>query len=179
MPSRQLRQSEIDLARQVFRDQVPYDKVHIASYFLPGNEATPGKEGTPVTVASVSSLVPFLSGSRHYTIYFGKDVFDNGADQPGRDRINFIHEMTHVWQGHHSRFGWEYMVNSMISQGHALITTGDRNTAYDFVPGKPWGSYNVEQQAFLVQNWFSDGMKTGDADKLYPYVEKNIRAGRN
>jgi hypothetical protein len=172
MPSRQLRQSEIDLARQVFRDQVPYDRVHIASYFLPGNTV-------PVTMASASSLIPFLSGSRHYTIYFGQDVYDNGADQPGITREHFIHEMTHVWQGHHGRFGWEYMAESMIAQGHAIITKGDRNEAYKFEPGKPWGSYNVEQQAFLVQNWFSDGMKTDADDKLYPYIEKNIRAGRN
>ena len=172
MPSRQLKQSEIDLARQVFQDQVPYDRVHIASYFLPGND------GTPVTVASASSLIPFLSGSRHYTIYFGPDVFQNGADQPGT-RDTFIHELTHVWQGHHSRFGWEYIVNSMVSQGHAVITKGDRNAAYQFTPGSPWGSYNVEQQAYMVQNWYRDGMKTDAGDKLYPYIEKNIRAGRN
>jgi hypothetical protein len=70
-------------------------------------------------------------------------------------------------------------VDSMVSQGHAILMTGDRNTAYDFVPGQPWGSYNVEQQAYLVQNWFSDGMSTDADDKLYPYIEQNIRAGRN
>lgn len=172
MPSRQLRQSEIDLARQVFRDQVPYDKVHIASYYLPGND------GTPLTMASASSLLPFLNNAHHYTIYFGKDVYDNGADQPGI-RDTFIHELTHVWQGHHSHFGWEYMAESMIAQGHAIVTKGDRNEAYRFEPGKPWGSYNVEQQAYLVQNWFRNGMRTDADDKLYTYIEKNIRAGHN
>ena len=48
MPSRLLKQSEIDLARQVFLDQVPYNKVHIASYYLPGNQ------GVPVTMAPAS-----------------------------------------------------------------------------------------------------------------------------
>src|SRR5438105_722945 len=86
MPSRLLKQSEIDLARQVFRDQLPYDKVHIASYYLPGNQ------GVPVTMASASSLLPFLS-SRHYTIYFGPDVFEGGADQPGV-RDTFLHVLT-------------------------------------------------------------------------------------
>ena len=170
MPSRLLRKSEIEMAREVFREQLPYDKVHIASYYLPGNQ------GVPVTIASASSLLPFLSSGRHYTIYFGKDVFDNGADQPGI-RDTFIHELTHVWQGHHSRFGWEYMVESMISQGHAIITKHDRNAAYNYKAGAPWDSYNVEQQAYMVQNWYRGGMKTDD--DLYPYIERNIRAGRN
>ena len=63
MPSRHLRQSEIDLARLVFRDQVPYDRVHIASYYLPGND------GTPVTMASASSRAspasPAASSTAH------------------------------------------------------------------------------------------------------------------
>lgn len=169
MPSRLLKQSEIDLAGQVFRDQLPYDTVHIANYYLPGNQ------GVPVTMASVSTLLPLL-GSRHYTIYFGPDVFAGGADQPGI-RDTFIHELTHVWQGHHSRFGWEYMVNSMVSQGHAIITKHDRNAAYNYKAGDPWASYNVEQQAYMVQNWYRGGMKTDD--DLYTYIENNIRAGRN
>jgi hypothetical protein len=169
MPSRLLKLSETDLARQVFRDRVPYDRVHLASYYLPGNQ------GVAVTLASVSSLIPVRS-MRSYTIYFGPDVFREGADQPGV-RNTFIHEMTHVWQGHHSLFAWEYMVDSMISQGHAVITKGDRNEAYNYELGKPWDEYNVEQQAVIVEHWFRDGMKTDEG--RYTYIENNIRAGRN
>jgi hypothetical protein len=169
MASRLLKKSEVEFARQVFEDQLPYGKVHIASYYLPGNK------GVPVTLASVASIIP-VAALRNYTIYFGSEVFSEGADRPGV-RDTFIHELTHVWQGYHSGLGWEYMVESMVAQGHALITEGDRNRAYDYKPGEPWDDYNVEQQALLVQHWFSNGMR--DDDDRYTYIVNHIRAGRN
>ena len=169
MASRPLKPSEVEFARQVFEEQVPYNKVHLASYFLPGND------GVPVTLASVSSIIP-VRAMRSYTIYFGPDVFRDGADQP-KFRHTFIHELTHVWQGYHSGLGWEYMVESMIAQGHAVITEGNRNRAYDYKTGEPWDSYNVEQQALLVQDWFRNGMRTDD--DRYTYIVDNIRAGKN
>jgi hypothetical protein len=169
MASRLLNQSETDLARQVFEDQLPYNKIHLASYYLPNND------GVPVTLASVSSLVPVRS-LRSYTIYFGPIVFKDGADVPGT-RNTLIHELTHVWQGHHSLFAWEYMVDSLLAQGHAILTEGDRNRAYDYKPGKPWDDYNVEQQANIVEDWFRNGMRADD--ELFVYITDHIRAGRN
>lgn len=169
MASRLINQAEIDLARQVFEDRLPYNKIHLASYYLPNNE------GVPVTLASVSSLLSARS-KRSYTIYFGPDVFSDGADTPD-SRVTFIHELTHVWQGHHRRFAWEYMVESMFAQGHAIITRGSRSRAYDYKPGEPWDSYNVEQQAHIVQDWFGNGMLTDD--ELFPYIANHIRTGRN
>ena len=169
MASRPLRNSEIEFARQVFEDQLPYGKVHIASYFLPGNH------GVPVTLASVSSVIPVIR-MRHYTIYFGPEVFREGADRPGV-RDTFIHELTHVWQGYHSSLGWEYMVNSLIAQGHAVLAQGDRNKAYDYKPGAAWDDYNVEQQALIVQDWYRNGMK--EDDDRYAYIANHIRAGKN
>lgn len=169
MASRQLKNSEIEFARQVFEDQLPYGKVHLASYYLPGNN------GVAVTLASVSSIIP-VSSLRNYTIYFGPEVFKEGADRAGI-RDTFIHELTHVWQGFHSSLGWEYMVNSMVSQGHAILTQGDRNKAYDYEPGRPWKEYNVEQQALIVQDWLRNGMKEDDA--RFTYVANHIRKGRN
>ena len=169
MASRPLRRSEVEFARQVFEDRLPYGKVHIASYYLPGNQ------GVPVTLASVSSIIP-VSAMRHYTIYFGAEVFRNGADRPDV-RAAFVHELTHVWQGYHSGLGWEYMVRSMIAQGHAILVKGDRRRAYDYYPGAPWRSYNVEQQAVIVQDWYGNGMRPDD--ERYRYVADHIRAGRN
>ncbi|MCA1592076.1 MAG: hypothetical protein LC754_05385 [Acidobacteria bacterium] len=169
MASRLINQAEIDLAREVFHDRLPYDRIHLASYYLPGNQ------GVAVTLASASSLIPVRS-LRNYTIYFGPEVFRQGAHQPGVRNV-LIHELTHVWQGHQSLFAWEYMVESMIAQGHAIITKGSRNRAYDYQPGEPWDSYNVEQQALIVQDWHRNGMKTDD--QLYTYISDNIRAGRS
>jgi hypothetical protein len=113
---------------------------------------------------------------RSYTIFVGPQVFGDGADGP-RFRDTFIHELTHVWQGYHGVLGWAYMAQSMIAQGYALLTQHDRNVAYRYTPGEPWGSYNVEQQARIVQDWFLEGMKTTD-DVRYPYIANHIRAPR-
>jgi hypothetical protein len=166
---RPLTPSEIDLARRVFGDQVPYDKVRIAGHYLPGNR------GTPVTLASASTLLP-SRGSRRYTIYFGPEVFRGGADARGVGDA-FIHELTHVWQGWHGHLGWGYMIASVVAQGRAFVARGDRRVAYEYEPGRPWRSYNVEQQAQLVQDWFARGMRRDD--ERYGYIAEHIRAGRD
>jgi hypothetical protein len=170
MASRLLKKSEIEFARRVFEEQLPYGNIHLASYYLPGNQ------GVPVTLAVVFPSIPPMKTLRQYTIYFGPEVFKEGADRPDT-ASTFVHELTHVWQGHHSGLGWEYMVQSMVAQGHAILTQGNRNRAYDYKPGKAWKDYNVEQQALLVQDWFRNGMSEGD--ERYTYIANHIRAGRN
>jgi hypothetical protein len=168
MSSRLINQTEIEMARQVFDDQLPFDKIHLANYFLPFNDV-------PVTLASVTSLVPIRS-LRSYTIYLGSKIFDEGPDAPN-NQSTLIHELTHVWQGHHSHFAWEYMIKSMIAQGHAILVTGDRENAYTYKLGKPWDDYNVEQQACIVADWFEGGMK--NTDERFTFIVNNIRAGHN
>jgi hypothetical protein len=168
MASRPLRKSEVEFARQVFEDKLPYDKVYLSGSFLPFNK------GTAVTVASASTFIPVRT-LRGYTIFFGPEPFDEGAD--GHDFAHtFVHELTHVWQGFHGTLGWEYMARSMLAQGYAVLTLGSRHRAYDYRPGAPWGSYNVEQQALLVEHWFVNGMRPDD--ERYPYIADHIRAGR-
>lgn len=171
LTSRLLNQDEEALAREVFHEQLPYGKISIANFYLPGNEAAK----TPVTVASGTALIPIKSLT-DYTIYFGPKVFQEGAHAVQRN--TFIHELTHVWQGHHSAFSWEYMVESMISQGRAVIKHGDRNKAYEYDAGnlQPWDSYNVEQQANIVEDWFASGMS--ESDPRFAFIKENIRAGR-
>lgn len=169
MASRLLTDAEIEFARQVFQDRLPYKKIHITSYYLPGNQ------GVPVTLASASSIIATRT-RRNYTIYFGPDAYNDGAHAPATAAV-FIHELTHVWQGYHRKHTWEYMVESMLAQGHAIVTTGDRGGAYVYEPGGRWDGYNVEQQAHIVQDWFGNGMKTDDP--LYQYIQDHIRAGRN
>ena len=172
MASRRLTDAEKALARQVFEDKLPYEKIHIANYYLPGNQ------GVPVTLASVGSLIR-TPKRRNYTIYWA-DAYQDGGDAP-QHRVIFVHELTHVWQGYHRRHAWEYMLDSMLSQGHAIITTGNRSNAYTYDRGGRWDGYNVEQQAHIVQDWFARGMPTGDddVDRLFPYIRDHVRAGRN
>jgi hypothetical protein len=169
LTKRPLNEDEVALARQVFHDHLPYGRIYIANFYLPGNE------GVPVTMASGAEVIPVKSLAE-YTIYFGPEVFRDGAEKPAT-RQTFIHELTHVWQGHHSTFSWHYMVNSMLAQGRAIIFHGDRNKAYNFTAGEAWDSYNVEQQANIVECWFAGGMETDS--ELYAYIDEHIRRGRS
>lgn len=94
------------------------------------------------------------------------DAYDRLATT---EQALLVHEMTHVWQGKNSVFALSYVVNSVFNQ----CVRGD---AYRYVPGQPWSSYNVEQQASIVEDWFSGGqLSTSD---LYPYIIESVRTGR-
>jgi hypothetical protein len=78
----------------------------------------------------------------------------------------FIHEMTHVWQYYH---GYWVVLRSLWAN-----TLG---AGYNYTIGAldAWDDYNVEQQAQLVEDWFSGGMST--TDDRFVFIEKIIRAG--
>jgi hypothetical protein len=81
-----------------------------------------------------------------------------------------VHETMHAWQGHNSLFAQSYVYNSAINQ---CISGG---SAYNFTPGQNWHSYNVEQQASIVEKWFANGESTTDV--LFPYVRDYVRQGK-
>lgn len=80
-----------------------------------------------------------------------------------------VHETTHVWQGKNSTLALTYVFSSVLNQGlHG-------NGAYSYTVGQPWKSYNAEQQAALVEDWFGSGQpKTGP---LYPYIVNHVQKG--
>lgn len=67
-----------------------------------------------------------------------------------------IHEMTHIWQ--FQTRGNGYISDSLLHQTAAIIAGGDRNMAYayDLTPGKSFYHYTAEQQAMIVQHYFTD-----------------------
>lgn len=85
----------------------------------------------------------------------------------------FIHELTHVWQGQH---GVPITANSAMHQGLAVLQGGNFDDAYQYNCCSAWSSYNIEQQARIVADWFYKGMSTNDP--LYPYIRDHIRAGK-
>ncbi|MBC7911970.1 MAG: hypothetical protein H7Y30_15790, partial [Pyrinomonadaceae bacterium] len=74
MATRLLKPDEIKLAREVFRDRLPYGKIYIANFFLPRNQ------GVPVTLAGVLNPVP-LTFRLVYTIYWGEAIYRGSAAQ--------------------------------------------------------------------------------------------------
>lgn len=91
------------------------------------------------------------------------------------DPALLVHETTHVWQGRNSFFAASYVVGSAVSQGAAALRGAGTGGAYGYRPGQPWGDYNPEQQASIVESWYKAGMPTsGD---LWPYIRDHVRRG--
>ena len=141
---RALTDAEIQLAKSVFLETIPYHLVRIDDDL--------GLGGAPWTESNLSG----------YDIHFGPMGYAGATSSTtmpnfGVIRDIFIHEMTHVWQGAHSSFHEGYMIKSAASQVWGWATKSD---AYAYTPGKSWDDYNVEQQAHLVEDWFHGGMQT-------------------
>lgn len=193
MAFRKLRESEISLAHEVFGDSLPYERVHLVDYHLPRNYGVAVTTAQPTKEGGIASMRLKIN----YFIYWDIDVFDYGADSAsylnGRKvRDTFIHELTHVWQGHNGSNPFTYMAKSLGVQGWAWLHHRDRNRAYWYDPHnlRHWSSYNVEQQACLVEDWFSEDDRQRDdgvvikggqhspEDSRFPYIINNIRPGK-
>jgi hypothetical protein len=62
-----------------------------------------------------------------------------------------------------------YVIGSVVAQAlHG-------GAAYNFTLGQPWKSYNPEQQATIVEQWFVGGQRT--TDPRYPYIANHVRKG--
>jgi hypothetical protein len=84
-----------------------------------------------------------------------------------------IHELTHVWQGHHSGFASSFVFAAGIHHVGCWLKRQGDSCVYDYVPGKAWKEYSVEQQAELVQDWFAGGAQ--ESHPLFPYIRDQIR----
>src|SRR5262245_39337533 len=81
-----------------------------------------------------------------------------------RARDVFVHEMTHVWQFHR---GDSVKLRSYYAQ---KIGAG-----YEFTRGDPWKTFNLEQQANIVEAWNRERTDRGENDELFPYIHYIIR----
>ncbi len=194
---RKLTSSETELARTVYASAIPFDRVFITDLEL----------GSAVTLAGMD----VSSGKFDYTINW-RDGFGGIMTDPER-RATLIHELCHVWQGENGVWPTFYMGQSLWSQLSSGVNDiwktrkwrgwgTHRSTAYKFprsAIGNPWTSFNVEQQASLVESWFmpererirpagpgrvfisdfGDGVTGGDRsrwDARFPYIRDVIRA---
>lgn len=116
----------------------------------------------PIT-ATVGSLTTFINLA--YLMNVGSAYSSLDTNQKGL----LVHETTHVWQGKNSTLALSYVFNSCLSQ---CIRGG---AAYSYTPGGNWSSYNVEQQASIVEDWFNAGEPS--SGPLWGYIDNYVRKG--
>ncbi len=189
---RRLSGQEQALAQSVYERTLPYDRIFISDWQI---------GDTPVTLAGVD----VADGRFSYRICW-PDGLVNTMRNPDT-RATLIHELCHVWQGHHGVWPTVYMGQSIVDQvvagakdiwrkGEYRRWDEHRAGAYTLHGadwGRNWTSFGVEQQASIVESWFmSDadrrqyrrfgpgvvGGNTSPFDARFPYIRDNIRAGR-
>jgi hypothetical protein len=111
---------------------------------------------TPGTIANMS-----------HDIYVGD--FSVAMYEP--TRAVFLHEMTHVWQYYH---GYHKIFQAILLELRHPFHY-DRAYPYNLSDSSKFSSYNMEQQASIVEDWWrvtnnvSPGANTGTATSLSDY----------
>lgn len=163
---RALRQAEIDLARQVFRNTLPYKRIFITDEL--------GASNRPYL--NIVDAEGWGTGDYYY-LYMGSigyaDATSFSLMPHDNDKVRncFIHELTHVWQAYQDNK--TPLLRSVVNQ---VCAAGNGSyDAYSYELGYDWDSYNVEQQAMLVEDWFKKDKMAINFTPRYHYICNHIQ----
>lgn len=161
--TRQLSSEERTVAEMVFGNSLPsYDKIILT------NLAHPQGRAFVVPNPAGEALVNLGDG-------YNDPIRYTKASYPEYGQL-LIHELTHVWQIHHSSFVPGLICEGIVTQVQNELEEGVYN------PGdgeKDWSEYNPEQQATIVDRWYRGwgtepcSVKSG----LYRHVLGEINGG--
>ncbi|MBS1831545.1 MAG: hypothetical protein JST65_02470 [Acidobacteria bacterium] len=151
MRARFLRQDERVFATKVFGRTLPLDDILVTDLLGAGNE--------PFTAVSAPNDSPFLIPIPRfiYAVNMGVEGFENCINPTVKG--SFVRELARIWQGPAS-------------------VTGTRLCGRkEYELGKPWATYDSQQKASLVEDWYRGGMRTDDP--RMPYIRGHIRRGNH
>lgn len=126
MSSRSLASEEVALARSLFGSAIDYDKVRVH------NRKYWPFQPRRVTMAPDGDLWFHPEGGLFCADFCASPLHLQGL---------FVHEMTHVWQAQRSGKYWLPLMRHPFCRYD-----------YQFVPGKPFDRYGIEQQAEIVRH---------------------------
>jgi len=139
LQSRPLTPRERDMAREVFGDQIEYDKVKVYN-------GAPKVAGV-IPLDGMDAIAP--SGN---IFLVDKDSQHPDMSQAGAaNRKLLIHEMTHVWQYQQGRNVNLEAAGLFVRNGFSY---GKGIYAYDLYKTKKFNDLNIEQQAEMVADYF-------------------------
>lgn len=199
---RALLETEIALAREVFEDTLPYERIFIAKL---------------KTHTQGITLATRRKKEKANYILLWSNAFARDITTDEKLKNTLIHELVHVWQSQYGKTAISYMRKSAWAQFHFgvkdIFRDGfgkgtknvfrlfgknfgkkwgrHRNTAYCFdceKIGEDFKNFNVEQQALIIESWFSKEIIkvnkfeyppgfASEEDFRFPYVRDCIRKG--
>ena len=161
---RPLSQAETAFATRMFGNSLSYDKIILTNLS--------GLGGRAFTVPGVEGRIYCNLGSK-YNDTLGS--YFNSYPAPGQ---LLIHELTHAWQIEHASFLPGLVCSAIVNQADKSVFGDD---IYNFGPAGPdWSSFNLEQQASIVDQWFggnqhSAGYKPMDQiNRYYRYIWNDL-----
>jgi hypothetical protein len=155
--TRTLDPGELDAARQVFGEMLPYDRIRITNLT--------SVNGAMFTLPGADGLVYCNLGRFHS---------DPQGLYPGRTTRPYqvlIHELTHALQIDRAGFVGDFLCNSLDEQ---VIIAGGGTGVYQLPdPAVPWSQLTNEQQAVIVDHWYEGRAPRGEQqlpmDQMSPY----------
>ena len=162
---RHLDEDEVSLAFQVYMHSIRYGRVLVSDGL--------GMSDRPFTLPTYARLPGFSApiGEGDFVMHVGPGAFEGMTGTP-ENRGTLIHELKHVWSGQRGDAAF-------LAAG--LNQLSDDAYSYDHDRLKPdLDDYGEEQQAQIVEDWFSDGMQTYDpqtnkGDLRFYYIQTAIR----
>lgn len=153
--------------------------------------ANPLGAGGPIAAApriALGTMFGELASATNlgYVINMGPDYYYRGCGVDNRGKYTLVHEMTHVWQAKNGIFALSATLASLAAQCKGAVVTGSlagTSKAYDYTiatPPQPWGSFNPEQQANIVENYYVKRFlwPTPTLEEEWPYVRDSVREGK-
>lgn len=151
MRARFLRQAERVFAKRIFGKTIPFDDILVTDLLGLGNEpftAVSGPSNTPLPF-----VVPVPRAI--FALNMGSQGFENCVAPAVM--ACYVRELARVWQG------------------AACVERSRQGGHVDYRVGEPWGTYDVDQKASLVEDWVRGGMRSDDPRMAY--ISAHIRRG--
>jgi hypothetical protein len=167
---RSMNNEEIILARKVFKDKLPIDRIRITDLYRPGENGI-----------AREFVIPGIDGS--ILVNMGKN-FDHTLEPDVQRRASYskpgevlIHELTHAWQIHYTSFLPGLLCDALINRSYEYdaVKVSERAS---------WSSsFGLEEQATIVDRWFGDNASDLDGPKAlndprFFYISQHIRFGQ-
>ncbi len=143
-----------------------------------------GGPGEPLTSAEIATARPIFGESIRYSdvrvlvasVAAAPTTLGNTirtTDRTMQDHV-LIHELAHIWQ--YQTGGGSYVSSAGCAQLIAIISAGTRNAAYAYEPRGDFSSFNAEQQAHVIEDYFK--MPNLSNDPWYMAVMERVRRAR-
>jgi hypothetical protein len=124
---------------------------------------------------SCRPTTPDEQGLLIYVMFMGPQAYSHGCTAAVTDAWGnpmdaiLAHELTHIWQFTHGRVP----PDTIVKEPQAWFD----GSVYKYKAGADWNTYNLEQQAQIVQDWYLQGCVEKNTDPLWRYIRDNMRGG--